>query len=175
MGPWSASMEEIRDKYVDDQLRMRLPGFEGEFLDADEVELYLRQRNIIIPSHKDSIEVEIDPSQFESDEGSLILRDPQTQQIAVGKPDDTSTWQMGNVAPTGWPGAGQDMSTGGDNTSNPNQGWASTRTSKIRATLDVDLLVEYLVMNSVCLGRTSGTRPKEVDRAVKAAIGHLGT
>ncbi|KAF5024090.1 hypothetical protein F66182_3834 [Fusarium sp. NRRL 66182] len=65
MGPFDADTESIRGDRIDAQMRMIHKGFEGDFFDADEVEMYLRQRGIVIPANLDFIDAEIDMGSFD--------------------------------------------------------------------------------------------------------------
>ncbi|KAH7151690.1 hypothetical protein B0J13DRAFT_246464 [Dactylonectria estremocensis] len=65
MGPFNPAVEATRDMRVDHRLRMLEPGFEGDFYDADEVEIYLRHHNIVIPANKDFVDAEIELHAFE--------------------------------------------------------------------------------------------------------------
>ncbi|KAH7161569.1 hypothetical protein EDB81DRAFT_925096 [Dactylonectria macrodidyma] len=67
MGPWNPLVEATRDMRVDHRLRMLEPGFEGDFYDADEVEIYLRHHNIVIPANKDFVDAEIELHAFEEE------------------------------------------------------------------------------------------------------------
>ncbi|KAF6816697.1 BZIP family transcription factor [Colletotrichum sojae] len=64
MGPWDAATESVRDVRIDRRLRMDVPGFDGDFFDADEVEWVMRQRGVVIPPAADFVTAEIDPSDF---------------------------------------------------------------------------------------------------------------
>ena len=67
MGPFSAKVEAARDERLDHRMRMILPGFEGDFFDADEVETYLRRLGIIIPQSADFVEAEINIGDLEDE------------------------------------------------------------------------------------------------------------
>ncbi|GJC79913.1 hypothetical protein ColLi_02751 [Colletotrichum liriopes] len=70
MGPWDAETEAMRNSRIDQEtakLRMSVPGFEGDFYDADEVEWVLRQRGVVIPPAADFVTAEIDPADFSTD------------------------------------------------------------------------------------------------------------
>src|ERR1700721_895501 len=59
MGPFSPSITEAQNNLQDD-LRCNLPGFEGEFFDANDVEGYLRGRGLDIPPPSDLCPGELD-------------------------------------------------------------------------------------------------------------------
>ncbi|KAL2255503.1 hypothetical protein VTK26DRAFT_3226 [Humicola hyalothermophila] len=64
-GPFSADITSVRDQDLDEDMRMKtVPGFEGEYLDCDETEMYLYQRGVVIPPGADLVRVEVDPSDF---------------------------------------------------------------------------------------------------------------
>jgi hypothetical protein len=64
MGPFDEDTEAIKGDRIDTRMRMMYKGFEGDFFDADEVEVYLRQRGIVIPANVDFIDAEIDVGSF---------------------------------------------------------------------------------------------------------------
>ncbi|KAK3901896.1 hypothetical protein C8A05DRAFT_44556 [Staphylotrichum tortipilum] len=70
-GPFTADITSVRDRALDDDMRMTLPGFDGEYFDCDEVELYLYQRGVVIPYGRDTIAAEIDPEHFPGGEGGI--------------------------------------------------------------------------------------------------------
>lgn len=63
MGPFNSTVGEAQDLMQDD-MRCTLPGFEGEFFDANDVEGYLRGRGLDIPASADYITAELDASIF---------------------------------------------------------------------------------------------------------------
>ncbi|KAM5353006.1 hypothetical protein ACJZ2D_017128 [Fusarium nematophilum] len=60
MGPFSSAVEEVRDLRLDPLLRIIDPGFQGNFFDADEIEICLRGYGVIIPPNKDFVTAEVD-------------------------------------------------------------------------------------------------------------------
>lgn len=64
MGPFGPEVEEVRDMRVDRRMRMLVPGFEGDFFDPDEVEVFLRRRGVYIPPASDFVTAEIDVADF---------------------------------------------------------------------------------------------------------------
>lgn len=66
MGPFSADVESTRDSYLDQQMHMRFPEFEGHFYDPNDTELYLRLRGIVIPPQVDFVTAEIDLEDFQA-------------------------------------------------------------------------------------------------------------
>lgn len=64
MGPFEQPVEDTREMRMDDRLRMKFPGFQGDFFDPDEIEYFLRQKGVYIPPASDFVTVEIDPNDF---------------------------------------------------------------------------------------------------------------
>ncbi|KAK3503899.1 hypothetical protein B0T13DRAFT_392729 [Neurospora crassa] len=64
MGPFPPAVNHARDNFLDKEMKMYLPGFEGTYYDCDEVEFYFHQRGVVIPPGADSYTVEIYPAQF---------------------------------------------------------------------------------------------------------------
>lgn len=60
MGPFRSSVIETKDNNVLDGFHTNIPGFEGEFFDANDVEGYLRGRGIDIPPNADFITLDLD-------------------------------------------------------------------------------------------------------------------
>ncbi|KAK4224823.1 hypothetical protein QBC38DRAFT_370198 [Podospora fimiseda] len=86
-GPFSAEVNGVRDTSLDKNMHMGEPGFGGEFLDCDEVEIYLYQRGVVIPPGTDYVTVDIDPSHFDNTQPMLVDTDPfntVTQQNSTG-------------------------------------------------------------------------------------------
>lgn len=66
IGPFDAATTDARDRQLDANMRIMLPGFQGEFFDPDEVELYLQTRGVCIQPGQDYVTVEIDVALFEN-------------------------------------------------------------------------------------------------------------
>lgn len=66
LGPFDAKVSETRDKRIDPRMRIRLPGFEGDFYDPEEVELYLQARGVAIQPGQDYLTTEVDVSSFKT-------------------------------------------------------------------------------------------------------------
>lgn len=64
MGPFPPAVNNARDNWLDRDMKMSLPGFQGEYYDCDEVEFYFHQRGVVIPPGADEYTVEIYPAQF---------------------------------------------------------------------------------------------------------------
>ncbi|KAL6917171.1 hypothetical protein FSST1_008666 [Fusarium sambucinum] len=65
MGPFGPSIEQVRDIRLNEQLRIIDPNYEGDFFDADEIEICLRGYGVTIPSSKDFVTAYIDMAMFE--------------------------------------------------------------------------------------------------------------
>ncbi|KAK4244082.1 hypothetical protein C7999DRAFT_44206 [Corynascus novoguineensis] len=66
IGPFSAQINSVRDRELDEDMRMALAEFAGEYFDCDEAELYLYRRGVVIPPGSDVVTVDVDLSQMES-------------------------------------------------------------------------------------------------------------
>lgn len=66
LGPFDAKVSETRDKMLDPRMRIRLPGFEGDFYDPEEVELYLQVRGVTIQPGQDYLTTEVDVAAFKN-------------------------------------------------------------------------------------------------------------
>lgn len=75
IGPFTEAVSEARDKRIGSRMRINLPGFQGDFYDSDEVELYLQERGVSIGAAQDFVTVEVDMNLFddEADGQSLML------------------------------------------------------------------------------------------------------
>lgn len=109
MGPFSAQVEAMRDERLDEGLRMLLPGFEGDFFDADEVETYLRWLGITIPQSVDFVEAEINVSDLD-DSSPLGPMVHAGEQDAFAKSElPSSDFGYGSISGpaggSGWPGS----------------------------------------------------------------------
>ncbi|KAF4809789.1 hypothetical protein CGCTS75_v014708 [Colletotrichum tropicale] len=208
IGPWNAQTEEIRDARVDHKLRMSVPGFDGDFYDADEVEWSLRQRGVVIPPAADFVTAEINPADFTDEAIAERSFNPLVDNYIAttmaesnfnmaapfgDNPQSQSTGQPVNLEATGTPtldfmgttaqGAPStismenpmslDPTLGGDlfglGASTPSQvpTPASTRRT---VTINVGMLVHELGSRSVCLGRSPGIRPKDVNAAFWSSL-----
>ncbi|KAL0943041.1 BZIP family transcription factor [Colletotrichum truncatum] len=204
IGPWNAETEEVRDVRVDRKLRMSVPGFEGDFYDADEVEWVLQQRGVVIPPAADFVTAEIDPNDFTGEVtiGSRAFESVMDSYIANNLADERNAGmdagggdkgQSSNhrmppqmtvaqpplelVGSTTASAASSDTLTSplnldpnlGDDLFGlggtvPNQS-SHTEPSRRTVTVNVETLVHELGLRSVCLGRTPGIRPKDINAA----------
>jgi hypothetical protein len=82
MGPFSEAIAQAQDEFLDDNMRCNIPGFEGEFFDANDVEGYLRGRGLDISSSADLVTAQLDLSSLaearspKSTSGSSIFTVP---------------------------------------------------------------------------------------------------
>ncbi|KAL2276418.1 hypothetical protein FJTKL_00866 [Diaporthe vaccinii] len=100
LGPFDAKVSETRDRRIDPRMRIRLPGFEGDFYDPEEVEMYLQARGVAIQPGQDYLTTEVDVAAFKNgmamEQGSQGQRQnqattgfgdwPQTLDEAFGPP-----------------------------------------------------------------------------------------
>ncbi|TLD05198.1 uncharacterized protein PgNI_09173 [Pyricularia grisea] len=78
IGPPTVPVAESREK-MDKKQRISVPGYEGDFYDAEEVEIYLRQKGIHILPRQDVVTAEIDFSLFDNKKPT-VQQQPQSQQ-----------------------------------------------------------------------------------------------
>ncbi|VUC24929.1 unnamed protein product [Clonostachys rosea] len=187
MGPFSASIEETRDLRLDTEFRMLDPGFQGDFFDTDEVEIYLRNYGVTIPANKDVVTAFVDTSVLGEEIG--IMSAQSNNQGPHNMPDTIS------VPPMGPARMGQASSTGGPEELSNRQyydgfhgatygaanlcpesfafgGEHSTRSEaqKVQVDIDVECLITALVNMTVCLGRTPGIRPNDVRNSLRMSL-----
>ncbi|KAI3546902.1 BZIP family transcription factor [Colletotrichum filicis] len=211
MGPWDAATEEMRDLRVERaaaRLRMNVPGLQGDFYDADEVEWVLRRRGVDIPAAADFVTAEIDPADF-SDEtavagrahgsgldsngssinnasdilssygtspGDAAARQWLGQTLKPTRPSDVHLGDTRSVGQSSDAASSQmplDPSLAGDmfglESTSTNQ--TVTPGSKRRAvTINVGVLVQEIGLKSVCLGRSPGIRPRDLNVAFWASL-----
>lgn len=104
LGPFDAKVSETRDKRIDPRMRIRLPGFEGDFYDPEEVEVYLRARGVVIQPGQDYLTTEVDVTSFKDDTVAEQDSQSQGQKQAAGGLDDWSQMldeAFGNPVPRG--------------------------------------------------------------------------
>lgn len=216
LGPFNQSISNIRDTNLDKDMRMGLDGFEGDFFDCDDVELYLRQRGVTIPPGADHVTVEIDPSGFGTNFVSsalypfdnrnthdpLSLLSPPTSGVTSSSLSPTSSSDSSIPTTTkaghsSWSGLVDPMldgifqTTGGSYMGLTVTSGASdfgginssgllvygdeprgAKSRRERVMVDVNLLIKNMTKSAICLGRSPGFRPADVDAAfLKAARG----
>jgi hypothetical protein len=147
MGPFTAAVEDARDKYLDRALSVRFEDFKGNFLDPEEVEIYLRHRGVEIPVNSDFVEVEVNPRHFTASTVHLdenLWRHP--QQTPPTHASATQEPTMGSLGPQLFTDG---TSSGAPDVSSPNPfycpaipiDWWTPRGS-VKATLNVNLFLE---------------------------------
>ncbi|TVY35941.1 hypothetical protein LOCC1_G007406 [Lachnellula occidentalis] len=198
MGPFTEAVAQTQDEFLNDSMRCNIPGFEGEFFDANDVEGYLRGQGLDISSSADLVTAHLDLSLIEarpkSTSGSTVSTvSPRTPRSPLA---DLLTESNGlsnaykldvNALPfpmgfTNWDGdiSGKDTSNIDPifyTTPEQNLGRASpdfsgsgSRTGERRTvTLNVQTLLIEIIKRGVCLGRTPGFRPSDVNAALVAA------
>jgi hypothetical protein len=105
MGPFTPQVTEAQE-FLDDNMKCSLPGFEGYFFDANDVEGYLRGRGFDISPAADFVEVELDtlgipdPPSPESTRSESIAskNSPQTPKTPVEAPPFGSEKASDNFA-----------------------------------------------------------------------------
>lgn len=88
LGPFDAKVSETRDKRIDPRMKIRLPGFEGDFYDPEEVELYLQARGVVIQPGQDYLTAEIDVASFKTGKDAEQAGQGQGQKQATGGFED---------------------------------------------------------------------------------------
>ncbi|KAJ9144112.1 AP-1-like transcription factor [Pleurostoma richardsiae] len=214
VGPYDPDVMDARAKKLDPMLRINMPEFQGDFYDADEVELYLQQRGIAIQAGQDFVTAEVDIAAFDDEVSSgdvspfnnhlessaLHPLNPSSRYngdgiggslgssgaLGNGSPGrsaggtasltvtdaESSAWPMGGIIPS---------STSTDDslasifaTSGPTRfgdasilGFPSAATphcpSKTIITLDVNVFIRELTERGICLGKSPGFRPRDVN------------
>lgn len=211
MGPFTPEVTEAQE-LLDDNMKCSLPGFEGYFFDANDVEGYLRGRGLDIPPAADFVEVELDalgisdpPSPKSTSSESVTSKNsPQTPKSPFEAPplhgekasdtfalvsQDDTFGSIGPVAqylpfPLGFTNWDDDDSVKADGVSmdslfsikldqNPKTSpidKAGRIDTKRKVTVNVNVLIEEIIKRGVCLGRTPGFKPTDVDDAILAAV-----
>jgi hypothetical protein len=147
MGPFTATVEDARDKFLDRGLSVRYEDFKGNFLDPAEVEIYLRRRGVEVPVNSDFVDVEVNPRHFADD--AVHLDENLWQQPDQTPPTHASAAQepsMGSLGPQLFTDG---TSSGAPDVSSPNLfycpaipvDWWTPRGS-VKATLNVNLFLE---------------------------------
>ena len=224
MGPFNAQVEAARDKWVDPQMRIMSRGFEGEFFDANEVEMYLRERGVLIPPYASYVEAEISPQELSENsnvfssssdgqsfqDDQMILPNYKLSATAISTPpssslDVTSADSLDhslNMSPETQPGSNpgsqgyteEEMDfaqfmNAFNSQPEPAKRQPEGPKEKIKVTVDVDRLIRgkpsqwsfkvvcmangmiEITQRTICLGRSSGVRPSDINKALKVAAG----
>jgi hypothetical protein len=109
LGPFDAKVTETRDKRIDPRMRIRLPGFEGDFYDPEEVELYLQARGVAIQPGQDFLTTEVEVSSFKNGTAAEEASQGQGQKQATagfGDWPQTLDEAFGHPAPAAGPSPG---------------------------------------------------------------------
>lgn len=83
MGPFDERVSETRSKSMVDDYRMSLPGFTGEFFDANDVESYLFNKGIDLSANPDFISVNLEQLMLSGSEDTLSTHAPLTPRESV--------------------------------------------------------------------------------------------
>ncbi|KAK4162942.1 hypothetical protein QBC43DRAFT_71575 [Cladorrhinum sp. PSN259] len=148
IGPWSAEVNNVRDNSLDRDMRMDEPGFDGEFMDCDEVEIYLYQRGVVIPPGTDYVTADIDPNHFDNNQPMMVNVDPFNAVIAAATDNTSASFlstpfsQPPNTASP--PGRSPGVTSGsGSSISNPSPPHHSEAPWHIPASSSVDPALPY--------------------------------
>jgi hypothetical protein len=94
MGPFSPSVESARDTYLDQQMHMLFPDFEGHFYDPNDTELYLRLRGIVIPEQVDFVTAEINLDDFSLNDADFQPPTVTSDSCKHNTSKTTNDWRM---------------------------------------------------------------------------------
>lgn len=83
VGPFDARTTDTRDRQLDASMRIMLPGFQGDFFDPDDVEVYLQSRGVSIEPGQDYVTAEVDLSWFGGEEHGQEQQQAQAQATAM--------------------------------------------------------------------------------------------
>ncbi|CAG8983651.1 hypothetical protein HYALB_00004082, partial [Hymenoscyphus albidus] len=183
MGPFTPEVTQV-EEVLDDDMHCKLPGLEGEFFDANDVEGYLKSRGLDIPGSAETVTAQIDLSviselgESNSSSGSSVSPltpenggdvgmqmyslDPQkldseAYPFPLASPRFSSAARNREMDPSFFALAGQEFA-------------AARESAKKTITLHVQTLVDQMVRRATCLGRTPGFRLSDVNAAIVAAV-----
>ncbi|KAI6783600.1 uncharacterized protein J7T54_005629 [Emericellopsis cladophorae] len=157
-------------------------GFEGDFLDCNEVERYLQDLGIDIPANAEFVYAELNPARFADGQATdtvpvhAVDSDVYASSAVVNNAQDWSAYGATSVFDNGTEPCAPDIN--GLNPflcpAVPPKAWVNRDPSNLlfATKISVPMLVEEIMGRCVCLGRTPGVRPKDVDRAIKIASGN---
>ncbi|UZP38331.1 hypothetical protein NXS19_006147 [Fusarium pseudograminearum] len=184
MGPFGPTIEQVRDLRLSPQLRIIDPNYDGDFFDADEIEISLRGYGVTIPASKDYVTAYIDMAMFERAEAREARETSGSESEDPVTPPDVST-DTGNhfedasvscdneAAPLHCPVGLMGMATGEMPPypkSQPQEQWKTPIRRETRVKVDVERLIMCLTNFTVCLGRTPAVRPKDIRMALKMSL-----
>jgi hypothetical protein len=194
MGPWGPSIEQTRDLRLNPQLRIIDPSYDGDFFDADEIEICLRGYGVTIPANKDFVIAYIDMGMFERADARGITEAQDGPVTPPGASNDATkildpeeeTGPSSLHCPTGMLG----MAMGAmppPPKPQPQDQWKTPTKRDTKVKVDVERLITCewpeppislrltycstgLCNATVCLGRTPAVRPKDVRKALKMSL-----
>ncbi|KAJ4128021.1 hypothetical protein NW768_008305 [Fusarium equiseti] len=178
MGPFGPSIEQTRDLRLNPQLRIIDPNYDGDFFDADEIEICLRGYGVTIPANKDFVTAYIDMGMFERAEAREITE--ARIDVPVTPPDASN--DATNIldpeeenAPSSLhcPAGMMGMAMGAmplPPKPQPQDQWKTPTKRDTKVKVDVERLITCLCNATVCLGRTPAVRPKDIRKALKMSL-----
>jgi hypothetical protein len=160
MGPFGPSIEQVRDLRLNPHLRIIDPDYDGDFFDADEIEICLRGYGVTIPASKDFVTAHIDMAMFERAAARETMEshaeDPATPPNAStdsgdfvehdSQPFDTEATSF--YCPTGMLG----MAMGAmppPPKSQPQEQWKTPRRRETKVKIDVERLITCKLNRSI--------------------------
>ncbi|KAG8672133.1 hypothetical protein FPOAC1_005394 [Fusarium poae] len=181
MGPFGPSIEQVRDTRLSSQLRIIDPNYEGDFFDADEIEICLRGYGVTIPPCKDYVTAYIDMGMFERAEARETAEsqvdDPVTPpDVSVNSGhlfEDVSTSQDTETASLNCPVGLMGLAMGAmpaQPKPQPQSQWKTPTKMETKVMVDVGKLITCLCNSTVCLGRTPAVRPRDIRMALKMSL-----
>ncbi|KAH7184976.1 uncharacterized protein B0J16DRAFT_371854 [Fusarium flagelliforme] len=181
MGPFGPSIEQTRDLRLNPQLRIIDPNYDGDFFDADEIEICLRGYGVTIPANKDFVTAYIDMGMFEraeargiaevQNDGPVTPPDASNDATNILDQDEEalSADPLSLHCPTGLMG----MAMGAmppPPKPQPQEQWKTPTKRDTKVKVDVERLITCLCNATVCLGRTPAVRPKDIRKALKMSL-----
>jgi hypothetical protein len=194
MGPWGPSIEQTRDLRLNPQLRIIDPNYDGDFFDADEIEICLRGYGVTIPPNKDFVTAYIDMGMFERADAREIT---EAQDSPVTPPDASNDAtnildpeEEAGPSSLHCPAGMMGMAMGAmppPPKPQPQDQWKTPTKRDTKVKVDVERLITCewpeppillrltycstgLCNATVCLGRTPAVRPKDVRKALKMSL-----
>ncbi|TVY75828.1 hypothetical protein LSUE1_G006001 [Lachnellula suecica] len=198
MGPFSETITQAQDEYLDENLQCSLPGFEGEFFDSNDVDGYLRGHGFDISPTSDFVTVQIDLSSLSVSKGSKCGSESSVTTISPNTPktpianlvditdgsgyksdcntlpfplgfaswdNDVSSKEASNIDPIFYTMTEQHSVDG-----TPDIAESRKRSGGMQTiTFNVDTLLREITARGVCLSRSPGYRPSDINAAIVAA------
>ncbi|KUJ20660.1 uncharacterized protein LY89DRAFT_451212 [Mollisia scopiformis] len=198
MGPFNPTVGQAQELMLED-MKCTLPGFDGEFFDANDVEGYLRGRGLEIPPSADYVTAELDASILDeaisprSDSVDTLptIPSPKTPKSPLDRSlvnnglGQRYDYNKPNINGFPFPITLWSMDASPKDTSNidpifntlPSQSTSNRAAESVRSftnkrlvTINVNVLVDGILSRAVCLGRGAGFRLSDVNAAIVAAI-----